>query len=346
MSGETRSAVFEAWMNAALWGGDWPAAATSSAALLQARALALVHRDGGDGAVILHASRNTPVQFLRICGDLAKTRAMAPADVRDDPDLGRIAWTRVKVDTADASELVFVALFDGLYDEDLFRDVARFAGTASAAKARLSSVRAASALKMAAFDQLPFGVVIVDSALRVVEANDAGRKILSRSDGMSLARDRLHCREAYDQNALGRAIGRALGGEASASVIKVRRRRGAQPYVVRVVTPRGDARSDNHCLLMIVNPDEAPPSCSEIWRAMFDLTDCEIIIAEGLVNGQRINDIALQRGVSIETVRTQTKRMFERLNVSSQAEAAARLSRTAPFWLSPIENRDLETEPA
>ncbi len=67
---------------------------------------------------------------------------------------------------------------------------------------------------------------------------------------------------------------------------------------------------------------------------MFDLTDCEVIIAEGLVLGRRIHDIATQRGVSIETVRTQTKRMFERLNLSSQAKAAARLSRTAPFRLA------------
>ena len=50
--------------------------------------------------------------------------------------------------------------------------------------------------------------------------------------------------------------------------------------------------------------------------------------------------------VSIETVRTQTKRMFERLNVSSQAEAAARLSRTAPFRLVQVEQRDFAAEEA
>ena len=91
--------------------------------------------------------------------------------------------------------------------------------------------------------------------------------------------------------------------------------------------------------LMVADPDEAPSPGSEIWRAMFDLTECELIIAEGLVSGRRINDIATERGVSIETVRSQTKRMFERLNVSSQAEAAARLSRAAPF------RRPLRTTP-
>ena len=101
--------------------------------------------------------------------------------------------------------------------------------------------------------------------------------------------------------------------------------------MVRLVASRGGAPALEHCLLMIADPDEAPSPGADIWRAMFDLTECELIIAEGLVSGRRINDIATERGVSIETVRSQTKRMFERLNVSSQAEAAARLSRTAPF---------------
>lgn len=335
MSGEARLVVFESWMNAAMRGGDWQAPVTGSANLLEARATALALCEAGGARMVLDASPDAPVGFLRVCGELAHTRAVGVFE-RDEPELGRIVWTKAKLDPADAGEFMFAALFDGPTHTHLFRDLAGFAATSVAARARLSSVRATSALKTAAFDMLPFGVVIVDRDLRIVESNDTCRQILARSDGLSLARDRLHCREAADQNALSKAIDRALGGDA-ASVVKLRRKRGAQPYVVRVVAPRALASNGKHCLLMIVNPDEEPLSCGDIWRAMFDLTDCELIIAEGLVNGRRINDIAHQRGVSVETVRTQTKRMFERLNVSSQAEAAARLSRTAPFRLAPVE---------
>jgi len=149
--------------------------------------------------------------------------------------------------------------------------------------------------------------------------------------------DKLLCREQADQAALVKAVNRALSGDPGVAIVKVHRARGAQPYVVRVVAPRGAPEARDHCLLMIVDPDEEPSPGCDIWRAMFDLTECELIIAEGLVSGRRINDIATTRGVSIETVRTQTKRMFERLNVSSQVEAAARLSRTAPFRLAPTD---------
>lgn len=334
MSGEDRLVVFESWMNAALRGGDWQAPLTGSATLLEARAAALVLSEAGGARMVLDASPDAPADFLRICGDLASARPVGVFE-RDEHELGRLVWTKVKLDPADAGEFTFAVLFDGSPNLQLFRELAAFVSTSVAARARVASVRATSALKTVAFDMLPFGVVIVDRDLRIVESNETCRQILSRSDGLSMARDRLHCREAADQSALNKAIDRALGGDAAASVVKLRRKRGAQPYVVRVVASRGNGKSGKQCLLMIVNPDEDPPSCGDIWRAMFDLTDCELIIAEGLVNGMRINDIAHQRGVSIETVRTQTKRMFERLNVSSQAEAAARLSRTAPFRLAP-----------
>ena len=176
-------------------------------------------------------------------------------------------------------------------------------------------------------------MVVVDRQFRIAESNEAFGALVSRADGLSVCQEKLICREPNDQAALATAISHALSGELNAAVLKIHRAQGAQPYVLRLVAPRGGANARDHCLLMIVDPDEAPSPGSDIWRAMFDLTECELIIAEGLVSGRRINEIANERGVSIETVRSQTKRMFERLNVSSQAEAAARLSRTAPFRL-------------
>jgi DNA-binding NarL/FixJ family response regulator len=326
--------LFESWVNAALRGGDWIVPLTRSATLLEARAAVLVLSESG--RTVLDASPDAPPEFIRLCSELAKVRATGFFE-RDDAELGRIAWTNVKPEGA--GDVMFAALFAGPVDQELFRDISAFAATNVATKARFASMRATSALKTAALETLPFGVVIVDCDLRVVESNEACRQILSRADGINVVCHRLHCREAVDQRALHKAIDRALGGDAAASVVKVRRNRGAQPYVVRVVTQRANVNGGKRCLLMIVNPDEAPTPCGDIWRAMFGLTDCELIIAEGIVNGQRINDIAHQRGVSVETVRTQTKRMFERLNVSSQAEAAARLSRTAPFRLTSAEHR-------
>jgi DNA-binding NarL/FixJ family response regulator len=207
--------------------------------------------------------------------------------------------------------------------------MAAVAQSAVAARGRVEVLRAASALKAAALDQLPCGVAIIDAQMRVEEMNEACRAILRRADGLSLHQDRLSCRGARDQAALARVVNETLMGVTAGAVVRIARAGGEKPYVIRAITSRAGDKSS--CVLMIVDPDEGPSAASEIWRVMFDLTDCELIIAEGLVCGRKINDIATQRGVSVETIRTQIKRMFERLHVSSQAEAAVRLSRAAPF---------------
>ncbi len=330
---EARLRTLENWMDAALRGNDWLSPLHRSANALGAQAAAIVWRDAR-GAIALSASPGSAPAFVRFCRENEGTRGVIMEHA--EPDLGRIAWTRVQANAeTSADELTFFALFDAPPDLALLEEIAAAAATSVAIKVRLDAARATSALKMAAFDQLPFGVVIVDQDIRIAEQNDASRRLLARCDGLSARQHKLLCREQEDQVALGTAVSRSLAGDLGAGIVKVNRAGCVQPYVVRVVAAQGNARAHDHCLLMIVDPDDEPSPGSEIWRAMFDLTECELIIAEGLVSGRRINDIASQRGVSIETVRTQTKRMFERLNVSSQAEAAARLSRAAPFRLWP-----------
>jgi DNA-binding NarL/FixJ family response regulator len=326
---EARLLALESWSDAAFRGGDWRNPVGLSAKLLGASAALVVWQERG-GLPVLNSSSDAPPTFVRLCEDLEGLRGVVLE--RDEPGLGRVAWIGAQADAdPSAGELTFFALFDGSADQALLRDIAAVAANNVSVKARLDAARATSALKMAAFDQLPFGVVIVDKNVRIAEQNEACRRLLARADGLSAFNDKLLCREQQDQAALDAAVSRALIGDLSAGIVKVHRTCCAQPYVVRVVAPTSESGTRDHCLLMVVDPDKEPSPGADIWRAMFDLTECELIIAEGLVSGRRITDIANQRGVSIETVRTQTKRMFERLNVSSQAEAAARLSRAAPF---------------
>lgn len=318
----------DGWMQA-VQDGDWLRPLRESARALNAKSALITWTNAGESTALrlgLHGTKD----FAQFCGEISShtsSEVFSCAKTR----LGQLSWTHVWLDGETPGELGFFALSDAPLDHALIRETALVASIAVATRARLGQVRATSELKTVAFDQLPFGTVIVDRQVRIAERNEAFGALLARGDGLTATKDKLTCRDAGDQAALITAVSRALDGELNGALLKVQRDKGAQPYVVRVVAPRGEARALEHCLLMIADPDEEPSPGSDIWRAMFDLTECELIIAEGLVSGRRINDIATERGVSIETVRSQTKRMFERLNVSSQAEAAARLSRAAPF---------------
>jgi DNA-binding NarL/FixJ family response regulator len=57
------------------------------------------------------------------------------------------------------------------------------------------------------------------------------------------------------------------------------------------------------------------------------LTEREVEVLEGIARGKRIKELAAQMGLSVTTVQTYLRRIYEKLQVHSQAEAVARFLR-------------------
>jgi DNA-binding NarL/FixJ family response regulator len=319
------------WLEASLCGGDWRDPLDRTAAALGAEAMVLICRDLIAKSTIVSMSSDAPVEFVLHCRSLAGERFARPRQMHAR-GLGNIAAASAMAGSPSRRQCVTVLALHYLKSDPApLQAVAAIAASSATARQRVEAMQTESALKSAALDQSAFGVVIVDERLRAVDMNQSCRAMIARSDGLGLVQDRLLCRDRGDQATLATAVAAVLNGELEAPVVRIRRASGAEPYVARAICAKAPPHAERKCLLTIADPDGAPPLAGELWRAMFDLTDCELAIAEGMVAGRKIVDIAGQRGVSVETVRTQTKRMFERLNVSSQVEAVARLSRAAPF---------------
>ncbi len=62
---------------------------------------------------------------------------------------------------------------------------------------------------------------------------------------------------------------------------------------------------------------------------MFALTRAEAEVAIGIACGRRVAEIAVDRGVKVETVRTHSKTVFGKTRTRGQAELAALLARLA-----------------
>ena len=67
---------------------------------------------------------------------------------------------------------------------------------------------------------------------------------------------------------------------------------------------------------------DAPPSPSREY-----LTAREVEVLEGITRGQRIKEVAAGLGLSVTTVQTYLRRIYEKLQVHSQAEAVAKFLR-------------------
>jgi DNA-binding NarL/FixJ family response regulator len=300
----------DVWLDAALKGGAWTDALESTRRALGADALALsITLPGRPSETMTAPASASDFDAMMATGGVMRAVAGAP---RGDAITLELAACGASPEAA----------------QDL-KQAATAALRAVQVRTQMAALEANAALTLAAFDLLPFGVALVDAGLELKDHNLSFKTIVARADALVLRDRRLQCRSRSDHQALLRHVSEALSGAAAPDLLRVSRPGGERPYVLRALGRPGSAKS--HCLLLLLDPDRAPAADSAVWKAMFDLTACELIIAEGLVHGRRIHEIAAQRGVSVETVRTQSKRLYERLNVTSQAAATALLAQAAPF---------------
>lgn len=318
----------EAWLQAAIGTGSWSTPLAASARSLGASAALLVW-SSPSGGLEIEPSPAASSEFLHVCRELARTGGEGVQE-HQGPELGWVTWATTQRKEQGQRTLLFLQSDDRISHRSL-QTLAASAASAVITRADLDAMRMTSSLMTQACDQLGMGLVIVDATMTIVAHNEAWRNLLSRRDGLSALSDKLLCRDRGDQLKLVSTIASVLAGRLSEATVRARRLGGAEPYVLRVSAAHRQGAAASHCLVMVVDPDETPVPNGEIWRAMFELTECELIIAEALLSGGRISEVATRRGVSRETVRSQTKRMFARLGVSSQVEAAVRLSRTTPF---------------
>jgi DNA-binding NarL/FixJ family response regulator len=73
-------------------------------------------------------------------------------------------------------------------------------------------------------------------------------------------------------------------------------------------------------LVVFYDPSCRADEASQHLRTLFDLSTAEIAIAEGLIEGKRIREIARQRRVSVETVRSQLRAIFRKTGVARQTD--------------------------
>jgi DNA-binding CsgD family transcriptional regulator len=86
--------------------------------------------------------------------------------------------------------------------------------------------------------------------------------------------------------------------------------------------------------VLVVTPLGSPETLSgDLLNGLFDLSPAEIRAAQGLLAGKSIDDLALDLGLSRETIRSQVKAVLAKTGTSRQADLMALLSNVkTPAW--------------
>jgi DNA-binding CsgD family transcriptional regulator len=180
-------------------------------------------------------------------------------------------------------------------------------------------------------------VFIVDRNCKICHVNLSGEQTLREGEYLTLSNSRIVCRNAGQSKSLHDAVKQAAAqlkeradGVASQTVRLVTDRRTAivivQPLYSRTAAFATKVRAE--VALFLTLPGTATPAAGAILRMAFNLTAAETRLAEQLLSGTRLADIADRLSLSRETLKSQLAALFGKTGTNRQAELTILLQST------------------
>jgi len=179
--------------------------------------------------------------------------------------------------------------------------------------------------------------ILLDEHGYVVFTNKAAQAMLEDADGLRVYADQIAPTDASSRMALRSLIlaAAAPNQQDPGGAIALERRSGKRALQVLVTPfrPTQTRRSTARVLVLVTDPELKVNFPDEILRSLYDFTPAETEIANGLLTGFSLEEIAVLRRVSVATVRSQMKSVFGKTDTQRQADLVrllASLPRTVP----------------
>jgi DNA-binding CsgD family transcriptional regulator len=195
-----------------------------------------------------------------------------------------------------------------------------------------------------ALDRLVIGLILLDKDREVVYSNPMADRILANHPAIKLSADnKLLATNSKENVKLGSLIQRAAMETeddvmAASNALGLRHEKASLPLPVLVAPvghagiPGASAVEGAHIALLVADPEQTRAISPAILCEAYGLTQTEAMVAIGIANGMTIEDITAAHGTSSNTVRSQLKHIFGKVNVSRQAELVKTLL-TGPYSL-------------
>jgi DNA-binding CsgD family transcriptional regulator len=195
---------------------------------------------------------------------------------------------------------------------------------------RLIDLKTAQATAWAdTLDGIRAGVVLVDTAARIVQANGVGHALLTAGDVVHAREGRLSVTDVEAERAIRGAIAASAAGDASLGIggISVSLRAPRQlPFVAHVLPLTSGSRraaGAAHAAVAAIFIREAAfemPSPPEVIAKTYGLTPMELRILIAIVDVGGVPAVAESLGMGATTVKTHLGRLFGKTGTRRQAE--------------------------
>lgn len=183
---------------------------------------------------------------------------------------------------------------------------------------------------MSIIDNSPRAIIVFGQKLQPTIVNTEARKILEKSDGLSLSGDALVIDNERNRNLLHDYLRRVLANDEGALTgerlrLSIPSNAGNMPYQMVVYampsTPARAALNKDEALAVAIMYDPAGAAALrvDVLHVYYDLTHAEGRLASELYGGKSLPDASKVLGISINTARTQLRSIFRKVGVNSQA---------------------------
>jgi DNA-binding CsgD family transcriptional regulator len=166
-------------------------------------------------------------------------------------------------------------------------------------------------------------VVIVDREAKLVFANGAAAQLLAAGDGIRIDAGRVVPAHRDDRVSLA-ALLHPLKADAPRMAV-LRRPGGRRALLVQAVPLRSDGQwaESGRVALLIEAETSSAPSLDQL-AAAYGLTKAEARLWSGLAAGATLSEIAARQRISVNTLRVQLARLFNKVGVHRQADLVRR----------------------
>lgn len=178
-------------------------------------------------------------------------------------------------------------------------------------------------------DRFPSGVMLLDKDGRVVLSNRSADLIVSRDDGIRLDAGRPRLAEPQQDRSFQQLLAEAVQTRAergrsygkTLSIVRPSGRRSLAAMVGPLLAPppETDLR-EAAAVLFITDPDGSQISTTEVLQGLYDLTRAEAELLRLLAEGRSLEEVAQQRGITMNTARGQLKQVFAKTDTRRQGE--------------------------
>ncbi len=200
---------------------------------------------------------------------------------------------------------------------------------------RLADLETRAATGTEIWDRLPYGIIVLDDAGRVLWTNVVAEKLLSQNDGLVTRAGQLRAVAPSEDGTLQRLIGQARRSCGAGGVLTIPRSPLAHESLSILVSPlrpaaalAGAMRGTPSAVVFVNDPKRIPTVPAQILRALYGLTKREADLAALLADGLNVGEAADRLAISINTARTHLRQVFDKTGTRRQAELVGLLTRS------------------